>query len=92
MELISGGTILPLLLDGLTAFVIPYVLLFLAGAITTATQWRRIHAAAWKKVLYTFTFPFFMLTYVPVTIVSLFGKVEWKPIEHRAAVSIQELK
>ena len=92
LELISGGTILPLLADGLTAFAVPYVLLFLAGAITTATQWRRIHAAPWKKVLYTFTFPFFMLTYVPVTIVSLFGKVEWKPIEHRAAVSIQELK
>ena len=92
LELISGGTILPLLADGLTAFAVPYVLLFLAGAITTATQWRRIHAAPWKKVLYTFTFPFFMLTYVPVTIVSLFGKVEWKPIEHRAAMTVQELK
>ena len=62
LELISGGTILPLLADGLTAFAVPYVLLFLAGAITTATQWRRIHAAPWKKVLYTSTFPFFMLT------------------------------
>ena len=43
-------------------------------------------------MLYTFTFPLFMTTYVPITIASLFGKVEWKPIEHRAVMSVQELK
>ena len=33
-----------------------------------------------------------MATYVPITILALFGKVEWKPIEHRAAITVQELK
>ena len=92
LELIAGGPVLPLLRAALTSFAVPYLLLFLAGGITTLTQWRRIRASAWKKVLYTFTFPLFMTTYVPITIASLFGKVEWKPIEHRAVMSVQELK
>ena len=74
------------------SFIVPYVLLFVAGALTTVTQWSHIRAKNWKKVLYTFTFPIFMATYVPITIFALFGKVEWKPIEHHAAMSIQELK
>ena len=92
MELLAGGRILPMLAAAGMSFLVPYLLLFLAGGITTLTQWRRIRASAWKKVLYTFTFPLFMTTYVPITIASLFGKVEWKPIEHRAVMSVQELK
>ena len=92
LELLSGGSVTPLLSATLMSFIVPYLLLFLAGALTTATQWRHIRAKAWKKVLYTFTFPIFMATYVPITIFALFGKVEWKPIEHRAVMSIQELK
>ena len=74
------------------SFLVPYLLLFLAGALTTATQWRRIRTSAWKKVLYTLTFPLFMATYVPITVLALFGKVEWKPIEHRAVMTVRELK
>ena len=63
------------------------------GIITTATQWHRIRATAFKKVLYTFTFPLFMLTYIPISIAAIFSpKVEWKPIEHKVAVSISEMK
>ena len=71
LELIAGGPVLPLLRAALTSFAVPYLLLFLAGGITTLTQWRR---------------------YVPITIMALLGKVEWKPIEHRAVMSVQELK
>ena len=52
-------------------------------------EWKRIAGPAWKKVLYTFTFPFFMLTYVPISIAALVGKVEWKPIQHGIA-KVQE--
>lgn len=31
---------------------------------------------------YTFTFPLFMLTYIPISLVALFCKTEWKPIKH----------
>lgn len=92
VELLSGGPVLPMLMATLASFAVPYLLLFLAGALTTLTQWRHIRASAWKKILYTITFPIYMTTYVPITIMALLGKVEWKPIEHRAVMSIQELK
>ena len=59
-----------------------YLTLFVIGAITTATQWKKLHTTAWKKVLYAFTFPVFMFTYIPISIAALFAKVEWKPITH----------
>ena len=57
------------------------------GGITTATEWRRIHATAAQKVGYTLTFPLFMLTYLPISIAALFMKVEWKPIHHSVRLS-----
>ena len=42
----------------------------------------KIHTAAWKKILYAFTFPVFMFTYVPISIAAIFTKVQWKPIQH----------
>ena len=92
LEVLSGGSLLPILTAALSSFLVPYVLLFLAGAITTVTQWSHIHAAPWKRILYTFTFPLFILSYIPITIAALFGRVEWKPIEHKASISIQQLK
>ncbi|MCI5499943.1 MAG: glycosyltransferase family 2 protein [Clostridiales bacterium] len=63
-----------------------YTILFLVGAFTTATEWDQIHTTPRRKVLYTFTFPLFMLTYIPISLVALFSrKVQWKPIEHHRA-------
>ena len=62
------------------------------GTVTTITEWKRIYAPAWKKILFTFTFPLFMLTYIPICVAAVFSKVEWKPIEHKVAVSIQQMK
>ena len=56
--------------------------LLVLGGITVATEWKRIHAPAWKKIAYTLTFPLFMLTYLPISLAALFMKVEWKPIHH----------
>ena len=92
IELLNGGHVLPMLGAAAMSFIVPYLLLFVAGAITTVTQWKKIRTTAWKKLLYTLTFPIFMATYVPITILALCGKVEWKPIEHRAAMTVQELK
>ena len=92
LELLNGGRILPMLGAAAMSFAVPYLLLLLAGAITTITQWKRIRTSSWKKVVSTLTFPIFMATYVPITICALFGKVEWKPIKHRAVMSVQELK
>lgn len=64
-----------------------YLTLFVLGAITTATEWKRIHTKAVKKVLYAFTFPLFMFTYIPISFAALFSKGEWKPIEHRVSAA-----
>ena len=56
--------------------------LLVLGGITVASEWRRIHAPAWKKIAFTLTFPLFMLTYLPISLAALFMKVEWKPIHH----------
>lgn len=68
-----------------------YLLLGFLGAVTTLTQWRKIRTTAKKKILYIFTFPLFMMTYVPISFFALFQKVEWTPIEHSRTVSISEL-
>ena len=91
-ELLGGGSLLLLVRAGLGSLAAPCLTLLLVGAITTATQWRRIHTTAARKILYTFTFPLFILSYVPITIAAMFGRVEWTPIEHKISMSIQELK
>lgn len=69
-----------------------YFLMLFLGALTTATEWRQIHTSAVKKLLYTFTFPLFMLTYIPISFAALFKKVEWKPIEHKVSISLSEIQ
>ena len=71
----------------LSAGVMFYIRLFTFGLATTITEWRKIRAAAWQKILYTFTFPLFQFTYVPIALVALVTKVEWRPIKHTAMSS-----
>ena len=71
----------------LSAGVMFYISLFTFGLATTITEWRKIRAAAWQKILYTFTFPLFQFTYVPIALVALVTKVEWRPIKHTAMSS-----
>ena len=71
----------------LSAGVMFYISLFTFGLATTITEWRKIRAAAWQKILYTFTFPLFQFTYVPIALVALVSKVEWRPIKHTAMSS-----
>lgn len=59
-----------------------YGTMFVIGAITTISEWNHLHATAWKKILYAFTFPIFMITYIPNALSALFGKVTWQPIQH----------
>ena len=69
-----------------------YGILFTLGFITTLTEWKKIHCPGWKKIAYTFTFPFFMFTYIPISIVALFKKVEWKPIAHTVVKSLDDVR
>ncbi|MCI8589511.1 MAG: glycosyltransferase family 2 protein [Clostridiales bacterium] len=65
------------------AFLGFYGLFVLMGTLTVISEWKKIHCHVAKKILYLLTFPFFMFTYVPISIYALFAKVEWKPIIHK---------
>ena len=53
-----------------------YLLMFSIGFITLVTEWNKILAPANKKIKSLFTFPLFMITYVPISLVALVKKVE----------------
>lgn len=63
-----------------------YMMFFVVGAVTTVTEWKRIYTSSIKKILYTFTFPLFMFSYIPITFTAMFLKVTWLPIEHTVSV------
>ena len=65
-----------------SALVTSYCLMLLLGAVTLATEWKKIHTDTRRKIMYMFSFPVFMMTYAPIAIASLFVKAEWKPIRH----------
>lgn len=88
----NGGSMAALGLSVLQTVLSLYMTLFVLGVITTVTEWRSIRCTGGKKVLYTFTFPVFMLTYVPICIVSLFAKVEWKPICHTRVMTLEQIE
>ena len=88
----NGGSMAALGISVLQTVASLYMTLFVLGVITTVTEWRKIRCAAWKKALYTFTFPVFMLTYVPICIVSLFARVEWKPILHDKVMTLEQIE
>ncbi len=59
-----------------------FLFMFAFGVLTTFVEWDSIHAPTRLKVRSMFTFPFFMLTYIPIALVALVRKCEWKPIRH----------
>ncbi len=87
----SGGTAWQLLFPVLRSLAGTYLFMLTLGAFTTVKEWRKIRASAPKKLLYTLTFPLFMLTYIPISIAAVFQKVEWKPIEHKVSLSIRDM-
>lgn len=69
-----------------------YILLFFIGSITTISEWKQIHCKASYKILYLFTFPLFMFTYIPISFVALFRRVEWTPIRHDQVKTLEEVR
>ncbi|WP_343208923.1 glycosyltransferase family 2 protein [Anaerolentibacter hominis] len=69
-----------------------YLSLFMFGAITTATEWKRIYCSPVKKLAYMFTFPIFIFTYVPIAIAALFKPVQWEPVHHSISKNVNEIQ
>lgn len=75
------------------AVVNMYLSLFFFGLLTLITEWKQIYCSALKKILYLFTFPIFMFTYLPIAVVTIFKmkKVTWVPINHKFVGKISEI-
>ena len=69
-----------------------YLTILAVGLLTTITEWKHIDCPKWKRILYVFTFPIFMFTYVPIAIAALFKKVKWDPITHNITKNIGDMK
>ena len=69
-----------------------YGLLLLMGGLVLATEWKRIPCPVGKRLLYLLAFPLFMYTYIPISVAALFQKVEWRPIRHSVAKSLEQLR
>ncbi len=67
-----------------------YMFMFVFGVLTTFIEWNSIRATTAMKIKSMFTFPFFMLTYIPIALVALVKKATWKPIAHTISVDIGE--
>lgn len=88
---IMGANIAPIALGFANTIASMYGLMFVLGTITVITEWKNIHCSTFKKIFYAFTFPIFMITYVPVTMAALFARNEWKPIEHNKSKTLDDI-
>lgn len=72
----------------LSTLAIQYIILFMVGAITIIIDRDKLNTSLWKKILYSFTFPIYIYTYLPVLMTTLFmyKKIEWKPIFHKRSM------
>ena len=79
-------------LNSLLGYVVfTYSIMFIMGLITIISEWRKIHTSAKSKIGYLFTFPLFMYTYMPISIIALFKKVRWEQIHHTRSCSLEEV-
>lgn len=69
-----------------------YLVNFSQAFLTVVSEWDNIVAPNNKKIVYMFTYPLFMFTYIPISIFALFTPVKWKPIKHTFSTSLDELK
>lgn len=90
--LIADVSVEPIISAFIGAIIGMYITMYAIGLITTITEWKNIYTTTSRKILYTFTFPLFMFTYVPITLVAIFKKVEWKPIVHSKSKSLADIK
>ena len=71
-----------------------YVTFFILAIITTVSERDHIRVRKgrrWRIVSNLFTFPLFMMTYIPINVAALFMKVEWVPTKHTVSMSMEDM-
>ena len=75
----------------LIAAVAGYAVYTLQAALVVIRERRHIHCPPAKKVLYIFTFFWFDLVNLPISVASLFMRVRWKPIVHDSPLDYDQI-
>ncbi|MDO4182230.1 MAG: glycosyltransferase family 2 protein [Coriobacteriia bacterium] len=89
--MLSVGTAITSSLSSIFFCLFNYCLfMFLFGVLTTYIEWDNIRGTRGEKIKYLFTFPLFMITYIPIALVALFKRAEWKPIKHDITVDVED--
>ncbi len=73
-------------------FLFAYVLVMIFGIFALITEWRRIHCNKARAIALLFTFPIFMMTYLPISIHALFTQVEWQPTKHKYVMNTRDIE
>lgn len=68
-----------------------YAALFGIGLLTVLTEYPRIRAGKGRILMSLFSFPLFMMSYLPIALTALFRKFQWLPIDHNVAISVEDL-
>ena len=87
-----GSGITTVLLSILQVLFNSYIIAFVVGLIATIDMWKIIPAKTAKKILYIFTFPIYMMTYLPISVAAIFSKASWVPTVHECTRSLDDLR
>lgn len=68
-----------------------YLTVFILGLITMISEHSHIHCTTARKIGSLFTFPIFMLTYIPVSMIAVICRPQWAPIRHTRSISIRDI-
>lgn len=87
----ARATIITSVVSLASCFISFGVVMLFFGILTTVTEWKHIHAKTSDKIKYIFTFPIFMMTYIPIALIAVFKKVKWTPIKHDVVRSVSDV-
>ena len=74
---LSAGMVIAASLSSIVFCLANYILfMFVLGVITIFVEWYKFRSKTGAKIGAMFTFPFFMLTYIPIAIIAVFKKVK----------------
>lgn len=68
-----------------------YLTFLLLAILTTVSERKNIRATRWHLFTNLFTFPVFMLSYVPIALAAVIKEVDWVPTRHTISKSIDDL-
>ena len=69
-----------------------YISQFAMGLLTLFTEHSRIRATRRQIIASAFSFPLFIITFIPIAVTAVFRKFQWQPIAHTVAVSHSQLQ